>query len=117
MDQNIQSLKTGILSSNLKSLHDLVISPILKELPSNIKTLIISPDSDLSFVPFASLISEEGKFLCEDYNVLNMSTGRDLLFAEKESIDSNKTIEIFANPSFDQSNTKDSNIAQVKSVH
>ena len=39
---------------------------------------------------------------------------KDLFFAQKAGTDLNKTIEIFANPSFDQSSTNDSNIAQVQ---
>ena len=93
-------------------LHKLLVLPILEELPSNINTLIFSPDSDLGFVPFSCLISSSGKFLCEDYIVMNLSTGRDLVFEPKKSVDPIKTIEIFANPTFDKSITKNTNFAQ-----
>jgi CHAT domain-containing protein/tetratricopeptide (TPR) repeat protein len=118
IDGAIARIKNGsftlIRKDDLELLYEKLFLPFKHHISTSTKTLIISPDSDLNFVPFVSLISEKGRFLCEDYEILNISTGRDLLFDPGKSPDSNKTIEILANPSFDKSNINDANIAQLQ---
>ncbi len=41
--------------------------------------VIISPDGELNFLPFAALITPEGKYLCEEYEVGYVASGRDLI--------------------------------------
>ena len=45
----------------------------------NVRRVIVSPDGELNFLPFAALITPENKYLCEKYEVGYVASGRDLL--------------------------------------
>jgi len=84
----------------LSELHRLVMAPILDELPKGTDTLILSPDGLLNFLPFAALRKgPDQTFLAEQFDLLYVSSGRDLLDEPKPSTD--KTAVIFADPDFD----------------
>ena len=83
-----------------QQLHQLVIEPILRRLPQETKTLIICPDAGLNFLSFPSLIDREGKFLCEKYEILHVSSGRDLIFGRDNRNAPSKEAVLFADPSF-----------------
>lgn len=48
-------------------------------MPSDAKRVIISPDGQLNFVSFATLLDSEERFLAEKYIVQYAASGRDLL--------------------------------------
>jgi tetratricopeptide (TPR) repeat protein len=88
----------GTLGIVLKALEERVWAPIEKALSTEIKTIIISPDGELSFVSFATLVGPDDKFLAEKYFISYVASGRDLLRENKPS--SNPTTVVFANPDF-----------------
>jgi CHAT domain-containing protein/tetratricopeptide (TPR) repeat protein len=98
--------------NSLRSLHQILIRPVIENLPSSIQGLIICPDSDLSFIPFASLVSEENRFLCEEYEVFNISAARDLMFLSPKDNVHDQEIHIFANPSFDMIHKDETEFAE-----
>jgi tetratricopeptide (TPR) repeat protein/CHAT domain-containing protein len=98
-----------------QKLHGKLIAPILDHLPDNTKTLIICSDAELNFVPFPALIDQEGNFLCEKYEILNVSAGRDLVFGSETQTKSKEVI-IFANPSFDGKSTNQENALAMREV-
>jgi CHAT domain-containing protein len=51
-----------------RALYDFLIKPMLPQIQGK-KDLIIIPDGVLSFLPFETLIDEEGKYLIESYNI------------------------------------------------
>ena len=86
------------LDGALHSLNAQVWAPIEKALPVETKTIIISPDGDLSFVSFATLLGADNKFVAEQYSIRYAASGRDLLRESKSSLSS--TTVVFANPDF-----------------
>ena len=86
------------LGNVLKALEQRVWAPIEKALPTETKTVIISPDGELSFVSFATLVGPDDKFLGERYFISYVASGRDLLRERKPS--GNPMTVVFANPDF-----------------
>lgn len=92
------------LSSVLHVLYTQLWAPIEIVLASNTRTIFISPDAELSFVSFATLVASDDKFLAEKYSVRYVAGGRDLFSETKPS--SSPAIFIFANPDFDSDLSK-----------
>ncbi len=88
------------LSSVLKKLQDQLWSPIEKTLPNDTKTVIISPDAELSFVSFATLVTPDDRFVGEKYSIRYVASGRDLLREAKAPAGPKTTMRVFANPDF-----------------
>ncbi|PWT82250.1 MAG: hypothetical protein C5B58_08550, partial [Acidobacteria bacterium] len=88
------------LGKILKSLHERVWAPIEKALPEDSTTVILSPDRELSFVSFATLLIPDDRFLGEKYSIRYVASGRDLL-RESKPPDNPITV-VFANPDFDR---------------
>lgn len=75
-----RSLKTldRHVAKDLKEMYALVWSPLTPAL-ANCRHVIISPDSRLNFLSFATLITPDDKFLAEDVGLEYVASGRDLL--------------------------------------
>src|SRR5206468_2643978 len=86
------------LSGVLKALNNQVWTPIEKALPGGTTTVIVSPDAELSFVSFATLVGPDDKFLAEKYSIRYVASGRDLLQHTKAS--GNPQTAVYANPDF-----------------
>jgi CHAT domain-containing protein len=67
-------------------------------LPSQTKRIIISPDGELNFISFATLLTKDKQFLAQTYDVQYVASGRDLLRQIKPS--TAKEVLLFANPDF-----------------
>jgi CHAT domain-containing protein len=65
---------------------------------SETKRIIISPDGQLNFISFATLLSNDKHFLAEKYRVQYVASGRDLLRQVTPSM--GKDVVLFANPDF-----------------
>jgi tetratricopeptide (TPR) repeat protein len=91
------------LGKTLHSLHTQVWQPIEVTLPAETKTIIISPDAELSFVSFATLVGPDDKFVAEKYSVRYVASGRDLLHDFKSS--GNQQTVVYANPDFGSKST------------
>ncbi|HBD10376.1 MAG TPA: hypothetical protein DCZ69_19170 [Syntrophobacteraceae bacterium] len=61
-----------------RGLHDLVFSPLRKEL-GTARRLYVSPDGNLNLIPFEILRGPNDRFLIEDYTFNYLAAGRDLL--------------------------------------
>ena len=91
------------LSANLENLYGELWAPIEQSLPPDAKRAIISPDGQLNFVSFATLVDSEKRFLAEKYKVQYVASGRDVLRELKPS--TSKEVVLFANPAFDLAST------------
>jgi CHAT domain-containing protein len=91
------------LSANLQALYAALWEPIGQALPSQTKRIIISPDGELNFISFATLLTKDKQFLAEKYDVQYVASGRDLLREPKPST-AGKVV-LFANPDFDLAST------------
>ncbi len=96
------------LSSVLKALNSQVWAPIEKALPAGTTAVIVSPDAELNFVSFATLLTPDNRFVGEKYSVRYVASGRDLLRQTKAS--GNQQTAVYANPDFhSKSASPDSN--------
>jgi tetratricopeptide (TPR) repeat protein len=91
------------LSANLQALYEVLWAPIGQTLPSQTKRIIISPDGQLNFISFATLLTKDQHFLAERYSVQYISSGRDLLREVRPS--TAKEVVLFANPDFNLGST------------
>jgi tetratricopeptide (TPR) repeat protein len=88
------------LIAALRDLHDQVWAPVEKILPPETTTVAISPDGELNFVSFATLLDPDKRFVAEKYSLRYVASGRDLLREFKPT--SNRTAIIFASPDFER---------------
>ena len=86
------------LSENLQALYEAVFAPIVRALPSQTKRIIVSPDGQLNFISFATLLTEDNQFLAQKYDIQYVTTGRDLLGPTNPSTARN--VILFADPDF-----------------
>src|SRR5208282_4717301 len=91
------------LLANLQELYEVLWAPIGQALPSQTKRIIISPDGELNFISFATLLTKDKQFLAQTYDVQYVASGRDLLREPKPS--TTKEVVLFANPDFDLAST------------
>ena len=91
------------LSENLQALYEALWAPIGQALPSQTKRIIISPDGELNFISFATLLTKDKQFLAQTYDVQYIASGRDLLRQVKPS--TAKEVVLFANPDFNLGST------------
>jgi CHAT domain-containing protein/Tfp pilus assembly protein PilF len=61
-----------------RRVHDLVFAPLGPDL-GQARQVYISPDGNLSLIPFEVLSPGEGRYLIDDYTFYYLSSGRDLL--------------------------------------
>ena len=91
------------MGANLQALYDLLWAPIGQALPRQTKRVIISPDGQLNFISFATLLTKDKQFLAQTYDVQYVANGRDLLRELKPS--TAKDVVLFANPDFGLAST------------
>ena len=59
------------------------MQPIREKL-GDVNHLIISPDSQLNLIPFAALVDENNQYLLGNYQITDLTTGRDLIRFQNE---------------------------------
>ena len=91
------------LSANLQALYEVLWARIGQALPSQTKRIIISPDGELNFISFATLLTKDKQFLAQTYHVQYVASGRDLLREPKPS--TAREVVLFANPDFGLAST------------
>ncbi|CAN5207624.1 CHAT domain-containing protein [soil metagenome] len=74
------------------------------------KHLLISPDGNLSLIPFEALVDEKNQYAVENYSFTYLTSGRDLLRMNTKRENKNNPL-VIANPLFGASET----VAQVSS--
>lgn len=82
----------------LQDLYRQLWEPIGRALPGNTTSVVISPDSELNFISFATLLAPSGKFLSQSYSIRYVASGRDLLREFQTS--AIPLLLVFANPDF-----------------
>ena len=68
----------GTMEIYLKEFYKTFVAPLEDGL-GDVRTLIVSPDGPLCFMPFAALMDSEGRFLCERFNLRQVNSARDVL--------------------------------------
>jgi CHAT domain-containing protein len=77
----------------LQTLYEQIWSPIEKQFAKGIKTVILSPDGELNFVSFATLLTPpDSDFLVQKFDLYYVASGRDLLRKPQSTKDTTITI-------------------------
>lgn len=100
-DMKTEKANDDPLTSDLNNIYRLVWEPLLSKLGNDVQRVIISPDGPVSFVPFASLLSPDGRFLSERFIFSEVGSGRDLLRSAEPG--DSETMCVIANPAFSSS--------------
>jgi CHAT domain-containing protein/lipopolysaccharide biosynthesis regulator YciM len=90
---------TSNVDSQLTDLYTLLLRPLEAAL-GGCKWLVVSPDGELSKVPFAALRTPEGHYLIEQMTVSYVASGRDLLRGASEDKPTTDLL-LVSNPAFD----------------
>jgi CHAT domain-containing protein/Flp pilus assembly protein TadD len=86
----------------LQTLYQSIWAPIEEQFPKGIKTVILSPDGELNFVSFATLLTPpDSDFLVQKFDLYYVASGRDLLRKPKSTEQS--TMMIYALSDWNQS--------------
>lgn len=108
LDEQIGAYRAAIASGDAsrteslgKALYEILWKPVEDALPNGARSVLISPEKSVSFVPFAALNAPDGKFVGENFNVAYLGSARDLLRPSTQS--EAKLLVTFANPVFDAS--------------
>ena len=97
----------------LRELHDQLWQPLSEALPIGTKKLIISPDGELDFVSFATLLKPNQEFLGQHYSISYVSSGRDLLSESQQTARSSDFL-VWANPDFGTGAAEPSHVTPVQ---
>jgi tetratricopeptide (TPR) repeat protein len=89
----------GEATEALQKLADLVVKPLQPHL-KEVKSLILSPDSELWVASWAALPSTTGRLLIEDYSLRFVISGRDLVPVDQTTVKSTAAV-VVADPDFD----------------
>jgi len=92
-------VREAALAEVLHRLYQSLGQPVIAALPEGIHRLIISPDGDLNFVSFATLLDAGDHFLADDFELKYVSSGRDLL-QKSGWTPKTKRLVVFANPDY-----------------
>lgn len=101
-----------------KGAHELfekIIKPLQSAL-SGINRLLLSPDSELNLLPFASLMDDHGDYLTQRFEITYLTSGRDLLTLAASTPAYSSPV-VMANPDYGQSfSGPPANLASYRSV-
>ncbi|MBM3221897.1 MAG: CHAT domain-containing protein [Candidatus Rokubacteria bacterium] len=85
-------------SAAARTLDELVMRPV-RRLIGDAKTLLLAPDGDLSLVPFGALRDEDGQPLLDRFQLVYLTSGRDLLRFQSRTRARSGSI-VFADPDY-----------------
>ena len=80
--------------------HNEVWEPVEQAFPVDTNRVIVSPDGELNFLSFATLLDPEKGFVAEKYLIQYVTSGRDLLREPQPTL--SKQVIVMANPKFDR---------------
>ncbi|MBX7222897.1 MAG: CHAT domain-containing protein [Blastocatellia bacterium] len=95
-----QSSLTKDVKPASQALEKLIFAPLRPNL-GKAGQVLISPDGQLSLIPFAALVDEKGAYLTESYRLTYLTSGRDLLRLAVK-VESHQPPLVLADPDFAQ---------------
>jgi tetratricopeptide (TPR) repeat protein len=93
-DESPKQSITGLL----KELHAQLWTPVESALTPGIRSVILSPDSELNLLSFSTLVAADDRFVGERFLVQYVAAGRDLLGPKTGGAEG--SLYLFANPDF-----------------
>jgi CHAT domain-containing protein len=92
--------KVKDVNATSEALEKAVWAPVKAAL-GDAKHIYLSPDGELNFVSFAGLRGETGRYVLEDYDLVYVSSGRDLARGKLQGSKTQGKIVLFGEPDFD----------------
>jgi CHAT domain-containing protein len=102
--------KERILKAEAKAIYEMLIKPIEAYIKGK-KHLYISPDGNLNLIPFEVLMTPEGKYLVQEYDITYIAAGRDIMRFTDETQAKGEAI-IMADPDYDMGLTEKTEVAK-----
>jgi CHAT domain-containing protein/Tfp pilus assembly protein PilF len=87
------------MTAVLQKLDNEVWKPIEQAFPIHVSRVVVSPDGQLNFLSFATLLDPEKGFVAEKYLIQYVTSGRDLLRERQPAL--SKQVIVMASPKFD----------------
>jgi CHAT domain-containing protein len=87
------------LAEVLHGLWETLCQPVLAALPGGVHRLILSPDGQLDFVSFATLLDPQDRFFGDDDEIDYVASGRDLL-TQRSRPPAGRNLVVFADPDY-----------------
>lgn len=100
-------VRDAALSEVLHRLGKLIWQPLEPAFGNDCKQVILSPDADLNFISFATLLLPDDRFVCEHYSLGYVTSARDLLRKPRDISLKDGKLVVFAAPDFGISSAKD----------
>jgi CHAT domain-containing protein len=97
--KTLSAPENGDPKSGARAVDEMVMQKI-RPLLGGKTHLLISADGALSLIPFAALLSDDGHYLVEKYEITYLTSGRDLLRLSRQSKPSGSAAVVLANPAF-----------------
>jgi len=69
----------GSVTDALRGLYERLWKPLTASFPQGTRSVVLSPDGALHFVPWAALLDDHGTFVAERWQISQIDCGRDLL--------------------------------------
>lgn len=91
-----------------KELDEKLMRPV-RVLLGDVKNVFLSPDSDLSLIPFDALVDEQDEYLIKTYNFSYLTSGRDLLRLQITRPNRGVAV-VIADPVFDNASLSSSQV-------
>ena len=88
------------MAAILRAVYKEVWEPVEQAFPPNVNRVIVSPDGQLNFLSFATLLDPDKEFVAEKYSIEYVTSGRDLVRAPQPT--QGKEVIIMSNPKFDR---------------
>jgi CHAT domain-containing protein/tetratricopeptide (TPR) repeat protein len=90
----------SVVGDVLQGLYQSLCQPVRRALPGGIHRLVISPDGNLNFISFATLLDDGNNFFANDFELNYVASGRDLL--QRPGLTPKpKRLVVFADPDYD----------------
>lgn len=96
--QSLRDVKRKDYKQIAHTLDEKIMSP-LRAFLGDAKHLMISPDGNLSLIPFEALVDEKNQYAVENYSFTYLTSGRDLLRMQTKR-ESKSNLLLIANPLF-----------------
>jgi tetratricopeptide (TPR) repeat protein len=88
------------IAAILRKVYNEVWEPVEQTFPTGTNRVVVSPDGELNFLSFATLLDREKGFVAEKYLIQYVTSGRDLLREPQPTL--SKQVIVMANPKFDR---------------
>lgn len=77
----------GDVVFTLHDLYDRIWRPLSRAFPEGVHKVTLSPDGVMHFIPWAVLLDENDKYLVENWQLIQVGSGRDLVRGASQTID------------------------------